>query len=340
MEKDFLYTKLPLQCRADGRFKVLVLSDAHAGVGFSGQLVPAVRALLEADRPDLVILNGDTSGCHDKIHASTPTELRDVLAALTAPMEEAGIPWAHTFGNHDDNYGLKNEDAEPVYESFPHCVSKAGDPAIGGVGNYLLPVYGRDGAVAFALWGMDSHGDLRSNFKRWGVREDTQYVLPVHFAEGRGYDTVRFTQAMWYYRTSEALETHCGKKIPGLMFMHIPVPEMWLVYNNREETKFEGNARETVACSEMNSGLFMACLERGDVKAMVFGHDHISDFTGEYCGITLAYDAGVDYDCYQQDDLRGGRMFVFDEADPWRFGTYMLRVADIMGDAGNRNPPR
>ena len=124
------------------------------------------------------------------------------------------------------------------------------------------------------------------------------------------------------------------------MFMHIPLPEMWLVANNRAETGFNGNIREEVACSEMNSGLFMACLERGDIRAMVFGHDHVNDFTGEYCGITLAYDAGIEYDAYQDDDLRGGRMFVLDENDPRRFETYMVRVRDIMGTAGDRNPPR
>ena len=332
---DIFYSKIPLRCGENGKFKVLVLSDAHAGVGFSAQLAPAVGALIAHDRPDLVIFNGDTAGC-GPVHVETADQLRAVLTALTAPIEAAGIPWAHTFGNHDDNYGLENAAAEPVYERFPHCVSKAGPAALGGTGNYMLPVFGRDGNVAFALWGLDSHRDFRDNFGAFGLPEDTQYVLPVHFAEGRGYDTVRFRQAMWYYRTSEALEQRCGKKVPGLMFMHIPLPEMWLVYNNREETGFTGNARETVACSELNSGLFMACLERGDVKAIVFGHDHISDFKGSYCGIELAYDAGIDYDCYQHDDLRGGRMYVLDENDPWRFDSYLLRVRDVMGAAGDK----
>ena len=330
-----LSTKLPLRCGADGKFRVLVFSDVHAGVGFSAQLVPAIRALVENGRPDLVLFNGDTAGI-GPVHVENTDQLRDLLTQITAPLEAAGIPWAHTFGNHDDNHGLNNRDAEAVYESFPHCVSKAGPEALGATGNYLLPVYGRDGAVAFALWGLDSHSDVRRNAEPWGLPADNAFVLPVHFAEGTGYDTVRFRQAMWYYRASEALEARCGKKVPGLMFMHIPLPELWLVYNNRAETGYEGCARETVACSELNSGLFMACLERGDVKAIVFGHDHINDFCGQYCGVTLAYDAGMTYDGYQDDDLRGGRMFILDEADPRHFETYMLRVRDVMGTAGDR----
>ena len=35
-----------------------------------------------------------------------------------------------------------------------------------------------------------------------------------------------------------------------------------------------GSKRESPACSELNSGLFYACLERGDVKGIFCGHDH------------------------------------------------------------------
>lgn len=57
--------------------------------------------------------------------------------------------------------------------------------------------------------------------------------------------------------------------------------------------------------------------------------------------LTAAFEkAGIEYDAYQDDDLRGGRMFVLDENDPGQFATYMLRVRDVMGEAGNRNPPR
>ena len=33
-------------------------------------------------------------------------------------------------------------------------------------------------------------------------------------------------------------------------------------------------------------------------------------------GVKLTYDAGLSYDCYCHDDLRGGRVFDLDAADP------------------------
>ena len=336
MTNSLLETKLPLRCGENGKFRILALSDAHAGVGFSKQVAPAIKALLDDQKPDLVLLIGDTMG-PGRIHVENQEQLREVLTELTAPIEEAGIPWAHVFGNHDDNFGLDNRDAEPVYESFAHCVSKAGDPDLSGCANYVLPIraHGSD-EIVFNVWGLDSHSGMREFSKQYGLPEDTRYVLPVHFAEGRGYDTVHFDQVMWYYTASQEIERVCGRKIPGLMMMHIPIPEMFLVYKNRDATGFEGNAREEVGCGELNSGLFSACLQRGDIKAMVFGHDHVCDYIGEYCGIKLCYDGGIEYDAYQHDDLRGGRIFEIDEKDPAQINTYMVYIEDLMGWAGRR----
>ncbi|MBQ7689113.1 MAG: metallophosphoesterase [Clostridia bacterium] len=336
MTQDLLYSKLPLHCGADGKFKILALSDAHAGVGFSKQVAPAIQALVDKCRPDLVLFNGDTMG-PGRIHVENQEQLRDVLTELTAPIEAAGIPWAHTFGNHDDNFGLANVDAEPVYESFAHCVSKAGDPSLSGCANYVLPIraHGSD-EIVFDLWCLDSHRGMNEFARQYGLPEDTRFVLPVHFAEGRGYDSVHFDQVMWYYTASQEIERRCGKKIPGLMCMHIPLPEMYLIYKNRDLTGFEGSAREEVGCGEMNPGLFSACLQRGDIKAMVFGHDHICDYIGTYCGVKLCYDGGIEYDAYQHDDLRGGRVFEIDEKNPEEINTYMLYIEDIMGFEGRK----
>ena len=319
----------------NGKFRILVVSDLHGGVDYNRQLDAAMEAIVQSTSPDLVLIGGDTSGPGKNTHSLE--ELRILLDGITAPMEKRGIAWAHVFGNHDDNGGVPNEEQEPVYESYPHCVSQRGPEDIHGVANYVLPVMSSDGKkIAYNVWGLDSHDNMQGFSRAYGLPEDTQYVLPEHFCLGRGYDTIHFDQIMWYYRTSLEMERKNGARIPALMYFHIPLPEFVLVYNNREECGFEGTAREEVGCGELNSGLFSVCLQRGDVKAIVCGHDHISDFKGEYCGITLAYDAGMDYDCYQHDDLRGGRVFEIDEANPDKFNTYIVRIRDIMGAAGDK----
>ena len=334
--ESLMETKLPLRCRADGKFRLLVLSDLHGGVGCSEQMFTGIEETVAAVKPDLVLLNGDTAG-PGRIHVETPEQLGALLDRAAAPMESRGIPWCHVFGNHDDNFGVSNAEAQKVYESYAHCVSKAGESFMSGVGNYVLPVYSHSGeAVVGAVWGFDSHSGMAEFSREFGLPEDTRYVLPQHAFQGRGYDTLHVNQVLWYYTASIRLEQYCGKKVPGVMCFHIPLPEFVLCCRNRDETDFEGSEGENVGCGEMNSGVFQAILERGDVKAVCCGHDHINDFSAVYCGVKLCYDGGMDYDAYQRDEIRGGRVFEFDENDPQNIRTYMAHVKDIMGVRGNK----
>ena len=157
----WLTTKVPLRFRRDGSFRVLMMSDIHGGVGYNREkTVAAISALLDAEGPDLVMLGGDTAG-PGVIHITNAGELRSLLDDLSAPMEERGIPWCHVFGNHDDNYGLPNREAEQIYESYPLCVSKAGDPEISGVANYVLPVRDAEGGqILLNIFALDSHSGI------------------------------------------------------------------------------------------------------------------------------------------------------------------------------------
>ena len=47
----------------------------------------------------------------------------------------------------------------------------------------------------------------------------------------------------------------------------------------------KGYLGEDPACAEVNSGIFDAWKERGDVMAAVFGHDHMNEFAGDVDGI-------------------------------------------------------
>ena len=146
-----------------------------------------------------------------------------------------------------------------------------------------------------------------------------------------GYDTLRTDQVMWYFNGSRKFEQDAGHKIPGLMGLHIPLPEYRVIYQNPAESYYKGIMRETVGNSPVNAGMLNALVNRGDVKTVVAGHDHINDCEGLFMGIKLTYDAGLSYDCYCHDDLRGGRVFDLDEADPANVKTYMVRARDYVG---------
>ncbi len=292
----------------NGKFKIMMMSDLHGGVDCSPQISVAIEAMVESEKPDFVFFCGDTAG-PGKIHVENEKELRAMLDDFMTPMEKRNIPWAHVFGNHDDNHGIGNEEQIEIYRSYPSCLSKRGDKNIHGVGNYIIPVMGENGEPELILYFLDSKNRR----------------IYLH------YD-----QVMWYINSSEAIEKAYGRKIPSLMFMHIPMPELQIIDDNREECKTIGTAAHHEPLPRISSGLFNACVQRGDVKGIFFGHDHYSDFVGELNGIRMGYDASMDYNAGQSDEMRGVRIFEIDEKDAANFTTYMKRVKEVMGEKGNK----
>jgi 3',5'-cyclic AMP phosphodiesterase CpdA len=337
--QEYLTLKHTLRFKKDGTFKILLLTDPHGGDDAHPQLKPGMDAIVKEANPDLVLLGGDITGCH--IGCETLDGLKKYLTDLTGMMEQMEIPWAHVYGNHDYNKGLSNAMQQDVFDGFPHCISKYGPRDIHGVGNYVLPILhsARD-EVAFNVWGMDSHDDNKVFAREYNIPEDTQFCLANHFGMGYWSDAPHADQVVWYYETSKAIENAIGHKVPGMMYMHIPLLEFCLIPRNPAECGMIGEQREDVCCNELNSGLFSTCLQRGDVKAIFAGHDHLNDFTGVYCGIRLGNCSGINYDAGSDDDLRGGRVIELREEDPWQIQTYMLKLRDIMGKAAdNRGRP-
>jgi len=325
-----IQTKIPLRFKADGSYKILMISDIHGGAGYDKEnTVPAIQALIDNVRPDLVLLGGDTAG-PGYIHIENKEQLKEMLDSMVSPMENAGIPWAHVYGNHDDNYGLDNKDHQPVYESFPHCVSKAGPEELWGCGNYVLPIYDEKGEkILFNVFGFDSHGGMKAFKRDFGLPDETDFYACGNGENGNG-DTIRFNQLMWYWNVSEEMEKLNGAKIPALAYMHIPLPEHDLVTRYRDRSKFEGNQLQDVSCTPMNSGAFSTFIQRGDIKAIVCGHDHENDFSAKYCGITLAFDGFLSYHACHNENIRGGRVFELNAENPAEFKTYMVRVKDYL----------
>ena len=79
---------------------------------------------------------------------------------------------------------------------------------------------------------------------------------------------------------------------PALAFFHIPIYEYELA------TGKVGDTQEGVYDADINSGLFTAFIESGDVKATFVGHDHVNDYCGKYYSINLCYGGGVGYGTY------------------------------------------
>jgi hypothetical protein len=259
------------------------------------------------------------------------TELRAFLDIFTAPMEKKGIPWAHVYGNHDHDAAVALSRQQEIYESYRCCISCHTDDSIHGKSNFMLPVYNSRDEIALAVWGLDTNHTVHDLDPLVNGSMDEMAGLPNTPVGYGAWGMLYFDQLLWYYNTSLQLEKENGKKIPGLLCMHIAPYEYITAYANPEICVKEGSYSEGLASTPFNTGLFSLLLQRGDIRAICCGHTHRNDFDAEYCGIRLLWDACVGYRCYGVDERRGGRLFVYHEDDPTKVDTHMIRTLPFIG---------
>ena len=204
-------------------------------------------------------------------------------------------------------------------------------------GNYVLPILRSDSSkIAFNVWMMDSHSyvyKFRTGAEKAVLLETTDMNKDTSgnmIYSGNTYDVIHMDQLKWYWDTSVAMEKYNGSKIAAMMLFHIPVYEWNYVFNNQKATGMIGQRGDgAIGAPEANSGLFQACYERGDVKALLCGHDHMNDFSGKYMGITMAYVPTIGSYNYFKAENRGARVIEINQNDAFNFTTRMVYTKDL-----------
>ena len=309
----------------NGKFTVLIMSDIHGIYSFNRQILDDISLLIDREKPSLVLINGDMVW---RDASDSEEHFRHFVTQVAQIFESRSLPWAYAFGNHDDEKGFDRFEQEKIYEEFPHCLNSSGPIEVDGAANYVLGVKKeKSEEIAYNIWVLDSHNSLRDYVTEFNLNPDMWfYKFDDPLYPCGGYDTIRFSQIMWYWQQSVKMEKEKGRKTAGLMAFHIPLPQFITVYRSAAQCRFKGIRREAVGCGPFDSGLFNALVERGEVKTVVCGHDHINDFEGELCGIRLAMDGGISYDGYCDSDIKGARLIEINEDDPFNVSTRMVRV--------------
>ena len=276
LNKLFLATALMLICaataiaqpnalkfNANHKFKIVQFTDIHWKYGnpASDEAGERMAEVLDAEKPDLVVFTGDV------IFAKPAREGLD--KALEATISR-GIPFAVTWGNHDDEQDLSRK------ELSAHVATKAGNltstvEGISGVTNYTLSVKSTDGkrdAAVLYIFDSNSYSPIK---------------------KVKGYDWIKHDQVEWYRQTSKAFTAaNDGKPLPALAFFHIPLPEVHEAAQN-ESAYLVGTRKEKACAPVINTGLAAAMLEAGDVMGVFVGHDHVNDYVVDWRGILLGY---------------------------------------------------
>ena len=172
-----------------------------------------------------------------------------------------GIPCAVAFGNHEPEDEKEREAVLNHFASLPGCLNVRKDAEtskLPGATNQIIPIYSSTdaGKKSAILYLFDSHCD---------------HHLPGY---DRKNDWIKPEQVEWYVRHSRALTVeNGGVPYPALAFFHIPLLEYGEAWND-SRYKNMGWRIENEGCAPVNSGLFAAFLDCGDVKGVFCGHDH------------------------------------------------------------------
>lgn len=280
----------PLKFNKAGKFKIVQFTDVHYvhGNPKSEISVERINEVLDAEKPDLVLFTGDV------IYGAPAEEgLRTILNLASSRK----IPFGLTFGNHDDEQGLTRTQLFDILKTIPYNLT---DSVVGvsGASNFILPLKSADGKKeAAVLYCMDSHA--YSQIKDIG-----------------GYDYIKFNQVQWYRENSARFtRQNGGTPLPALAFFHIALPE----YNQAasdEKAIMVGTRKEKACAPELNSGMFAAMKEMGDVQGVFVGHDHDDDYAVYWKGILLAYGRYTGGDTVYNNLSNGARVIEMTEGEP------------------------
>ena len=328
-----------LEFNSDGSFKVIQFNDTQDDHLTDKRTIEFMEHVLDAEKPGFVLINGDVISAGP----TTPKQVYQAINNVVLPMESRGIPWAVTFGNHDEDSaeeggtGVRHQHMTQFVRSYRHNRNAPASSGGYGASNTHLALY--DAATArFSFWLLDSG------------RYHPETIGGQDAADLPAYDYIHPEQIAWYAQQSDALAAATGSQVEGLMFFHIPTYEhrdMWFGGRLKnglldhakavEKHGIKGEKNEDCYVGAFNSGIYAAAQARGDIRGIYCGHDHINTYMGNYYGIELGYGPGTGFGAYglrdgtlAQHSLRGARVFEFSaNAESVYTGTRVIFAKDI-----------
>ena len=251
-----------LQFNENGTFKIVQFTDTHIAPEKpdSEVALQVIRETLAAENPDFIVFTGD-------VVTGKPAEKGWNM--LLPVLQQAGIPFCILNGNHDTEQDITYQAFTEMITSVPNCLNKKNEQ--GELADLVLEVKASDGnAPAALLYCMDSHSNSLIN-------------------KVGGYAWINYDQIAWYRNSSNRYkQLNGGAPLPALAFFHIPLPEYTEAFNQKKGS-FSGIRLERECPADINSGLFGAMLEQGDMMGVFTGHDHDNDYLASHYGIVLGY---------------------------------------------------
>jgi 3',5'-cyclic AMP phosphodiesterase CpdA len=250
-----------LRFNHSGKLKIVQFTDAHVRTDREDMLQRTVERLewvIATQKPDVVIFTGDVVSGGNAAKG---------WRAILDPVAKSNTPAIVLLGNHDLEGNISATELATLITSYPNTLNTA---TSGVLDDKAIEVLASDSDdVAALLYCLD-----------------TNSYSTIEGVEGYGW--LKHSQVAWYRSVSSSYSEAYGAPLPAYMFLHIPLPE----YREAATT----NANELVGvrneeeCSpKLNSGMFLAIKEMGDVVATFAGHDHNNNYIVPHYGVALCY---------------------------------------------------
>lgn len=321
-----------------GKFRIMQVSDPQDLQFIRPTMVRMLNKAYDTYTPDLIVLTGDNILGNHLCDARIGTRLaikdkegereamRVAIDKLLTHIEARKIPFAMIYGNHDDRNSFTKEEQADMYRAYS-CNVGLDDKESPDCATYNIPIYSENGEeVKFNLWMLDS---------AWHDKE-----------QDKCFEMVKPEAVEWYKkRCAELKAANGGENVPSLMFQHIPMLEILELVEECDksckgavegpEGKYfklkagvEGLMGEYPCTVSHKNGQMEAIKECGDVKAVVFGHDHTNCFIGDVDGVRFIQTSCASFRCYGNRS-RGVRIFDINEDGSYK--TTFYTYEDICG---------
>lgn len=292
-----------LRFNSDGKFKIVQFTDIHLSLAdpedfekVVGQCADAIKV----ESPDIVVFTGDA------ITGSEGTA--ELVERLLSIFDDNDIPFVLLFGNHDRERQLSDRDLAVAVSSHKNSLNTVTNHYLDDV---AVSIKSSDGSrQAAVLYCMDS-GD---------------YAMYPGYGN---YGWIAHSQIDWYIGKSHEFAAANGNvPVPSYAFFHIPLKEFEDAY---ESGILAGNRMERECYGTLNSGLFSAMVENGDVHGVFCGHDHNNDYVAKKGDVALVYGAFTGgKGSYHSETLEGGcRVIVLTEGE---YGFHTWIRSNVSGE--------
>ena len=312
----------------DRDLRIMMLTDIHLGGGFwsrekDRKTVYEVITMLQKEKPDLVILDGDnTFAVPGPVYNGGGT-LNNYMAArdVIQIFNHEGVYFSTVFGNHDTevfDYTDRQKLGELyMNDKFEYCIfdqnyTDGGD--LPTVTNQISQVKNTKGELTKALLLIDSNAY---------VDDSIQAVLDWN------YDIIRDSTVDWAAESIKALGSP-----KTVAFFHIPTSEYRIAYEelaangwkDTKDTKYVSGVWDELIDDSTHSRIWHGGITKegplADIdkffetlgpdgmkvlEACYCGHDHVNNAVVNYKGVDLCYGYSVDNLAYADINYSGAQ---------------------------------